>query len=104
MKEEEECFKPASVDNLLSNGCIVYESNGDRNKKLPNEKYCNIIKLYLKNIINNLKKIDTCKIQLTIGMSSKIDNMVMHCNKDNIEIIINDKEDEVIEEFLVTSF
>ena len=67
------------------------------------EEYLNKIRPYLKNIINNLKKSDTWKIQLTIANNfiSSIDNdeeRVMHSKSDNIEIMINDEADEVIKE------
>ena len=58
----------------------------------------------MKDIINNLKKSDTWKIQLAITIifiSSKGDNdeeLVMHSKGDNIEVMINDEADEVIEE------
>ena len=53
--------------------------------------------------INNLKRFDTRKIQLTIANNSisSLDNdeeHVMHSKNDNIEIMINDEADEVIEE------
>ena len=60
-----------------------------------------------KNIlINNLKKSDTRKIQLTIANNfiSSIDNheeRVMHSKSDNIKIIINNESDEVIKELFV---
>ena len=55
----------------------------------------------LQDVINNLKKSVTWKIQLTIANSfiSSIDNdedPVMYLKSDNIEIIINDEADEVI--------
>ena len=76
--------------------------NGDRKKALPVEEYLNKIRPYLKDIINNLKKSDTSKIQLTIANNfiSSIDNdeeRVMHSKSDNIEIMINDGADEIIE-------
>ena len=51
------------------------------------------ITLYLKDSINNLKKSDTWKIQLTISNNfiSSLDNdeeRVMHSKSDNIEIMI----------------
>ena len=63
----------------------------------------NKIKPYLKDIINNLKKSDTWKIQLTItnNFISSIDNeeeRLMHSKSDNIEIMINDEPDRVIKE------
>ena len=62
-----------------------------------------IISPYLKNIINNLKKFDTWKIQLTIANNfiSSLNNdeeRVMHSKSNNIEIMINDETDEGIEE------
>ena len=62
----------------------------------------NKIRPYFKDTIKSLSKYDTWKIQLTIAISfifSK-DNeaeLVMHSKSDNIEIMINEKTDEVIE-------
>ena len=66
------------------------------------KKYLDEIKPYLKYIINNLKKTDTRKIQFTIGINfvSSKDNdkeHVMHWKSDHIEIMINNKSDEIIE-------
>ena len=100
--KEEGYYKPVRVDHFWSNNYIEYESNGDRNKAISVEEYLNKIRPYLKDIINNLKKFETWKIQLTkavISISS-IDNdeeRVMHSKSDNIEIMINDKRDEVTE-------
>ena len=62
-----------------------------------------LIRPCLKDIINNLKKYDTFKIQLTIANNfiSSIDNdeyCVMHSKNDNIKIMISDEGDEVIKE------
>ena len=59
---------------------------------------------YLKDIINNLKKSYTWKIQLAIANNfiSSIDNnekRVMHSKSDKIEIMVIDETDEVIEFF-----
>ena len=40
---------------------------GDRDKPLSVEEYLNKIRPYLKDIINNLKKSDTWKVQLVIA-------------------------------------
>ena len=53
--------------------------------------------------MNNLKKSDTWKIQLTISnnFNSSLDNdeeRVLHSKSDNIEIMINDEADEVMEQ------
>ena len=53
--------------------------------------------------MNNLKKSDTWKIQLTISnnFNSFLDNdeeRVLHSKSDNIEIMFNDEADEVMEQ------
>ena len=54
------------MSNFWSNNYVEYESNGDINKTISVEKHLKKIGPYLKDIINNLKKSDTWKIQLTI--------------------------------------
>ena len=85
----------------MRNKYIEYESKGGRNKTLSVEECLNKIEPYFKDIINDLKKCDTWKIQLTVEinfMSSKDtdEECIMHSKSDNIEIMINDKADEVI--------
>ena len=70
---------------------------------LLTEEHLHKIIPYLKDIINDLEKPDTWKIQLTIAISfisSKYNDeeQVMHSKRDNIEIKvkINGKADEVI--------
>ena len=64
------------------------------------EEYLNKTRPYLKDIINNLEKTDTWKIQLTIvnKFISSTDNDEEHSKSDNIEIMINDEADKVIKE------
>ena len=87
-----------------SKNYIEYESNSsNRNKALPVEEYLNKIAPYLKGIINNLKKSNAWKIQLTIANNSifSIDNdeqRLMHSKSGSIEIMINDEADEVIKQ------
>ena len=62
-----------------------------------------IIKPYLKDIINNLKKFNSWKTQLTIAYNfiSSIDNdedRVMDSKSGNTELMISDEEDKVIKE------
>ena len=97
-------YKPVRVNNVWSNNYVEYKSNGDRFKTLSVEKYLDKIRQYLKNIINDFKKSDIWKIQLTIANNfiSSLDNdeeHVMHSKSDNIEIMINDEAGENIEKF-----
>ena len=80
-EEEENYHKPVLVSNFWSNNYIEH----------------------LKDIITDLKKFDTQKIQLTIvnKFISSIDNgeeCAMQSTSDNIEIMINDEADEVTKE------
>ena len=101
--EEKIHYKPGRVNNFWSKNYIEYRSNSYRNKALSVQEYLNKISPYLKDIINNLKKSGTRKIQLTIAsnfISSKDDDedRVMHSKGDNIEIMIDNEADEVIKQ------
>ena len=50
-----------------SNSYINYERNSDRNKILSFEEYLDKIRPSLKDVIDNLKKSDTSKIQSKIN-------------------------------------
>ena len=70
------------------------------------EEYLNQIRPYFKDIINNFKKSDMWKIQITIVINfiSSMDNdekHVMHSKSDGIEIMMNDEADEFIKKFLI---
>lgn len=75
---------------------MEYESNGNKNRNLSIKEYLNKIHSYLKNIINNLKKIDTWNIQSTIvtnfTFSKDTDEQrVMHQKSDKMEIMNNNR-------------
>ena len=92
--EKEYDYKPIRAGNFWSNNYIEYQSNSDRFKTLV-EEYFNKVRSYLKDIINNHKKFDTWKNQLTIAINDK--QCVMHSKSYNIGITINGKADEIIE-------
>ena len=74
-----------------------------RNKNLSVKEYLNKIKPYLRDIITNLQKSETWKIQLTIAInfnsSKDVDEKrVMHSNSDNIEFMLHDNVNEVFNE------
>ena len=70
LEKEENHYKPVTVGNFYSNNYTEYESNGGRNKTLSIKEYLNKIRPYLKDAINNLKKSDSWKIQLTLAINS----------------------------------
>ena len=53
------------LGNFYRHNYVENESNDDRYKTLSIKKYLHEIKQFFKDIINNLKKSDTWKIQLT---------------------------------------
>ena len=82
-QKKEDYYKPVRVRNFWRRSYIEYGSNKNRNKTLLIEEYLNKIRPYLKDIINDLRKSDTWKIQLTIAINfvSSKDNdeeRVMH--------------------------
>ena len=68
-KEEKDYYKPVRAKNFWSNNYTEYKGNGDKNRILSVEEYLDKIRPYLKNIINDLKKSDTWKIQSTITIN-----------------------------------
>ena len=101
--EEENYYKPVRAKNIWRSNYIEYKSNGDINKRLSVEEYLNKVRPYLKDLINNVKKSDTWKIQLTIANNviSSLGNDeggVTDSKSNNIKIMISDEADEVIKE------
>ena len=60
--QEKDYHKPVRVCSFWNNKYVEYEINGDRNKTLPIKEYLDVIKPYIKDIINNIQKCDTWKI------------------------------------------
>ena len=91
------------VSDFWGNSFTEFESNSGRNKTLSVGEYLNKMRQYLKDIINNLKKSDSWKIQLAIANNiiSSIDNdeeHVMRSKSHNKEIMINYKAVDIIKE------
>ena len=88
-----------------SNNCIEYESNSNRKKTLSitiRDK----IKPYLKDNINNCKKSETWRNQLTIennftSFKDTDEEHIMNSKSGNMEIMIFDKSDEFSKKVLI---
>ena len=86
-QEEKDYYKPIRIGNFWNNNYIKYErnGNGNRNKNLSAKECLDKIKPYLKDIIINLQKSDTWKIQLIIAInrvtSFKIPNWFRNINE-----------------------
>ena len=91
------------MGNFWNNNYNKYENSGGKNKNLSVKEYLDKIKPYLKDIIINLQKSDTWKIQLTIPfnfISSKDvdEERVMHSKWNNITFMLYDNAKEVVNE------
>ena len=52
---EEDYYKPTEVKGAFNGSYILYESNGDKDNKLALYEYFDIIRPYLKDVIDNHK-------------------------------------------------
>ena len=82
-EEESDCYKPKKFGNFWNHNYVAYESYGGRHKNLLVKQYLNKVKHYSRDIIINLQKSDTWKIQLTTAInfisSADVDKVsVMH--------------------------
>ena len=118
---DEDYYKPIKTNDAFNSNYIEYESKGDKNKTLSIKEYLNMIKPYLRDIINdhktqgewkvhsdnkviNYRSHREWKIQLTMVInfkSSKDSDEIrttMHTKSNNIEIMMGNETDEFIEE------
>ena len=105
-------FKPKKTDDSFGgrrNNYIEYISKGDEYKNLSPEEYLDIIRPYLKDLINDHKTSGEWKIQLVIlnkCISSK--NFEETCSvysaSDNTEIFMGSDTNEVIDRLFDTMF
>ena len=82
-EQEDYYYKAIRVDSFWNNNYIEYESNDDRNKILS-------VKEYLRNIITDLQKSGTWKVQLLIHKDVD-EECVMHSESKNREFLTYDK-------------
>ena len=77
---DKDYYKTIKDNSAFNSNYIKYKSKRDKDKKLSSEKYLDLIRPYLYNIINDHKKLGEWKIQLTISInfiSSKDSNEVI---------------------------
>ena len=75
-------YNPVRVGNFWSNNYNKYETNSNKNKTLSVEEYLEKILPYLKDVVNNLNKFDTRKVELIIVI-----NFIYSKNNDEEPII-----------------
>ena len=100
---EEDYYKPIKTKHTFDDDYMEYESRGDKDNNLSLVEYLNIIRPYLRDMIDNHKAHSEWKIQLVmkiISVSSLDVNeiRIMHTKSDNIEIMIGIKTSDIINE------
>ena len=87
---KEDYYKPIEIKSTFNGNYIEYESRGDKNDDLSLEDYLNIIRPYLRNMIDNHKAHKEWKIQLIMRIIfvSSLDT-----NEINLLMITNNKDD-----------
>ena len=85
-------YEPIEIKSAFDGNYIEYESKGDNNDNLSLEEYLNIIRPYLRDMIDNHKAHSEWKIQLVmkINFISSLGTdefREMHTKSDNIEIM-----------------
>ena len=91
------------MGNFWKNNYITYESSDDRNKNLSVKEYLDKIQSYVGDILINLQKSNTWKIQGTIAtnfISSKDvdEERVIHLKSNNIEFMSYANANEIVNE------
>ena len=99
---DEDYYKPIKTNSAFNGNYIEYESKGDKDKNLLPKEYFDIIRPYLRDMINDHKTRREWKIQLTmqinfISSKDSEETCTMHTKSHNIEIMMGNETDEIIE-------
>ena len=102
-KINEDYYKPIKTNRTFNDNYMEYESRGDKDRNLSLEDYLNIIRPFLKDMINNHKNYGEWKIQLImrINFISSLDTdefRTMDRKSDNIEIMNGIETNDIINE------
>ena len=104
---EEDYYKPTEVKSAFDGGYMLYESKGDNDNMLSIDEYFDIIRPYLKDMIDNHKARNEWKIQLTmriifVSFTDANETCEMHTKSDNITIMISIETEDAINELFNT--
>ena len=105
---EKDYYEPKEIKSTFDGSYILYESRGDKNSKLALYEYCDKIKPYLKDMIDDYESKGEWKIQITmkiifIYFIDKNETQVMHTKSDNVKIMNGTDTSDAINE-LIDSF
>ena len=102
-------YKPIKTKGAFNNNYIEYESRGDKDKNLSPEDYLDIIKPFLRDMINTHNTHGEWKIELImrINFISSLDTRkfhIMHSKSDNVKIMTGIETDDIINELFESFF
>ena len=100
---EDDYYEPIETSADFDGKYIAYECRGDRDNNLSLEEYLNIIRPYLRDMINNHKAISEWKIKLImrINFVSSLDSKkihTIHTKSDSMEIMSGIETNDIINE------
>ena len=102
--EVDECYyKSVKTKSAFNGNYIEYEIKGDKDKHLSTDEYLDIVKPYLRDMINDHKTRRKWKIQLTmrinfISLKDSKETCTMYTKSRNIEIMIGNETNDITEE------
>ena len=110
----EDYYKPVKTKSAFIDNYIEYESRGDKDKNLSPQEYLDMIRPYLRDMINNHKApLDDdnnggWKIQLTMQINfvaalNPGEIRTMDSKSKNIEILMGSETDDIINELFESS-
>ena len=95
-------YKPIKTKSAFNGNYIEYESKGDKDKNLLPIEYFDMIRPYLRDMINDHKTRREWKIQLTmqinfISSKDSEETRTLHTKSHNIKIMMGNETNEIIE-------
>ena len=104
---EEDYYKPKKVKSAFDDGYALYESKGDKDSKSSIDEYFDIIRPYLRDMIDNHKATGEWKIQLTMRIifvffTDANETREMHTKINNITILRGVENENIINELFNT--
>ena len=102
---EEDYYKPTEIKSVFDGRYELYKSKVDKDNKLELYEYFDIIRTYLKDMIDDLKAKGEWKIQLSmriifVSFTDANETREMHTKSDNITIMIGIETEDAIMNFL----
>ena len=104
---EEDYYKPTEVKSAFDGSYILYESKGDKDARLSIDEYFDIIRPYLKDMIDSHKARNEWKIQLSIriifvSFTDANETREIHTKRDNVTIMRGAETEDIINELFNT--